>query len=57
MSERPIIGMNGGGAGGGTRDADTQERALPEPTAPKEHATGLPAWDLEPPMRLVRRGE
>jgi hypothetical protein len=53
MSERPIIGMNGGG----TRDADTQERALPEPTAPKEHATGLPAWDLEPPMRLVRRGE
>jgi hypothetical protein len=55
MRERPIIGVpNAAGDGPhGTLPAQTQVREAPDP---KSQATGLPDWDLEPPMRLMRRG-
>lgn len=55
MSKRPILGAsNGVKAHPPVENAPTKVNSPPQP---KEHATGLPDWDLEPPMRLIRRGE
>lgn len=55
MTKEPQKTTPASGQNGAPATPATPERGH-EPSRRGDHAEGLPAWDLEPPTVLVRRG-